>query len=111
MVQTTTPFVLMAFGNIQRWWQWRRAKRRAVEGGCRGGYRGRLSGGSQLPHSGCDSLSGFIPWLRCQGSPNEDQMNHCVKASLPGENAEVQGAAAGTELLSGSHPGPEAHQL
>ncbi|KAK7811723.1 hypothetical protein U0070_023204 [Myodes glareolus] len=24
--------------------------------------------------------SGFIPWLSCQGSPNEDQMNHCVKA-------------------------------
>ncbi|XP_057635799.1 uncharacterized protein C10orf82 homolog [Chionomys nivalis] len=24
--------------------------------------------------------SGFIPWLSCQGSPKEDQMNHCVKA-------------------------------
>lgn len=30
MVQTTTPFVLMAFGKIQRWWQWRRAKWRAA---------------------------------------------------------------------------------
>lgn len=78
MARTTTPFVLMAFGKIQRWWQWRGAKWRAAVVGAEAGSQMAASYLTQavIP---C-ALSGFIPWLSCQGTPSEDHMNHCVKA-------------------------------
>lgn len=79
MVQTTIPFVLMAFGEIKPWRQWRGAKQRAAA--VLGTEVASQTVASYLIQTVTPcALPGFIPWLSCQGPFSEDDMNHCVKA-------------------------------